>query len=243
MIKKGKFEKRNIKVYGENVSGQSVLLCRYILPQIPPPDIYDYKNPNSKNDKFAIEKAARYVSLIPLIEDSQAFLGSMPDLWCTSQEFLDLGAGDVEEHAILLCNYFNFIDQHQARADFESYVALGLGYPEGRTAYVMRRDKRSNHVELWNPMKGESYFYGRDEMEEKVFGCISVSSGFKMNKRMNDAICQLKSIGCVISRENVYANVQPFDDPALINFNLDLAKCWKPFFTKGNLTKYFPTGA
>jgi len=23
---------------------------------------------------------------------------------------LDLGAGDVEEHAILLCNYFNFID-------------------------------------------------------------------------------------------------------------------------------------
>jgi hypothetical protein len=31
-IKKGKFEKRNIKVFGENVSGQSVLLCRYITP-------------------------------------------------------------------------------------------------------------------------------------------------------------------------------------------------------------------
>ena len=69
-IKKGNFEKRNIKVYGENVSGQSVLLCRYILPQAPPPDIYDYKSQTSKNDKYAIEKAARYVSLIPMIEDN-----------------------------------------------------------------------------------------------------------------------------------------------------------------------------
>ena len=74
-IKKGKFEKRNIKVYGENVSGQSVLLCRFILPQIPPPDIYDYHSHSSKSDKFAIEKAARFVSLIPLIEDNQAFNG------------------------------------------------------------------------------------------------------------------------------------------------------------------------
>jgi coiled-coil and C2 domain-containing protein 2A len=35
----------------------------------------------------------------------------MPDLYCTSQEFLDLGAGGYEEHAILLCNYFNYIDK------------------------------------------------------------------------------------------------------------------------------------
>jgi hypothetical protein len=40
-IKKGKFEKRNIKVFGENVSGQSVLLCRYITPQNPPLDVFD----------------------------------------------------------------------------------------------------------------------------------------------------------------------------------------------------------
>ena len=84
MLKKGKREKRNIKVYGENVSGQSVLLCRYILPQTPPPDVYDYNSPNSANDKFAIEKAARFVSLIPMVEDNQAFISQMPDLWCTS---------------------------------------------------------------------------------------------------------------------------------------------------------------
>jgi hypothetical protein len=40
-IKKGKFEKRHIKAYGENVSGQSVLLCRFIHPQNPPKEVFD----------------------------------------------------------------------------------------------------------------------------------------------------------------------------------------------------------
>ena len=52
----------------------------------------------------------------------------------------------------------------------------------------MRRDINTNHVELWNPMKGEAYFYGREETSEKV-GCMSVSKGFRMDKRPNDAIC------------------------------------------------------
>jgi len=40
-------------------------------------------------------------------------------------------------------------------------LVLGLGYPEGRTAYVMRRNKENNHAELWNPLRGEAYFYGK----------------------------------------------------------------------------------
>lgn len=38
---------------------------------------------NYSNDEFAIEKVARYVSLIPFIDDNQAFI-EMPDLYCTS---------------------------------------------------------------------------------------------------------------------------------------------------------------
>jgi hypothetical protein len=79
----------------------------------------------------------------------------------------------VEEHAILLCNYFNFIDYNQGRQNFESYVVLGLGYPEGRTAYVMRRNKDNNHVELWNPIRGEAYFYGRNITNEPLLWCFS----------------------------------------------------------------------
>lgn len=64
-----------------------------------------------------------------------------------------------------------------------------------------------------------------------------------MNKRMNDAICQLKSVGCIISRDNVWANVQEFDDPALLNYDINDAKCWRPFFTNSNRSKYFANGA
>ena len=120
---------------------------------------------------------------------------------------------------------------------------LGVGYPEGRTGYVMRRDKRTNHVELWNPLRGEVFFFGREEQKEVILGCLSVSAGFLMNKRANDAICQLKSVGCVIGRENVWANVQEFDDPGLMNFNLDHESSWKPFLTKANRSKYFATTA
>lgn len=55
----------------------------------------------------------------------------------------------------------------------------------------MRRDKKTNHVELWNPMRGEAYFYGREEIKDQVFGCLPGSSGFTMHKSLGDAICQL----------------------------------------------------
>ena len=79
-----------------------------------PPTEADAGFPIWADDAKAIERAARFVSLIPFVDDTQLFK-DMPDLTCTSQEFLDLGAGDSEEHAMLLCNYFNFIDQYQNR--------------------------------------------------------------------------------------------------------------------------------
>lgn len=115
---------------------------------------------------------------------------------------------------------------------------LGTGFPEGKTAYVMRRDLNSNHVELWNPMKGEAYYYGREETKDQV-GCLSISRGFRMDKRPNDAICQLRSIGCIIGHDNIWANVQEYEDPGLVDYNIDTKKNWKPFFTKVNIKKYF----
>ena len=44
----------------------------------------------------------------------------------------------------------------------------------------------------------------------------------------------------MIGRDNVWANAQEFDDPGLLDFNLDESKNWKPFFTQSNRSKYFP---
>lgn len=56
-----------------------------------------------------------------------------------------------------------------------------------------------------------------------------------MNIRTYDSKCPLTSVGCVITEENCYSNVQKFEDPSMIDFNLDNPKLWKPLFDN----KYF----
>lgn len=102
---------------------------------------------------------------------------------------------------------------------------------------MLRRHTKTNHVELWNPIKGEAYYYGR-EIEVEKYGCIQISSGYRMNKLPTDAICQLRSIGCVIDDTNIWANVQEYDDPGLLDYNLENGKCWKKFFTDASRRKF-----
>ena len=70
------------------------------------------KNASKGNDKFekdpfAIEKVARFVSMIPYLADVQMFKNmELSDMYTNCQEFLDIGGGDYEEHAILLANFF-----------------------------------------------------------------------------------------------------------------------------------------
>lgn len=69
-------------------------------------------------------------------------ISDMPDMFCTSQEFLDLGGGDHEEHAILLCNYFKYIDNIKHPGEFESYIVFAEALPQGDTVYVLRRNMK-----------------------------------------------------------------------------------------------------
>jgi hypothetical protein len=48
----------------ENIDGQSVFVSKFLSPIKPPSEIY------TREDKKAIERAARFVSLIPYIEDT-----------------------------------------------------------------------------------------------------------------------------------------------------------------------------
>lgn len=58
-----------------------------------------------------------------------------------------------------------------------------------------------------------------------------------MNIRIYDAKCMLKSVGCVITDSNIYANLQKYDDPSMIDFDLSKPKLWKPLFDKGFLLR------
>ncbi|XP_037084819.1 coiled-coil and C2 domain-containing protein 2A-like [Pollicipes pollicipes] len=135
------FAGRRVRCTVMDVTGRSALVCRYIRPLRPP----DAVLAGSSNEDDQARIVARFVSLIPNISDVNFFSG-MYDLWTTCQEFLDMQAGDEEEHAILLCNFFLYLGKR-------AYLVLGSGIPEGQTAYVLT-DEATDRF-LWNPCSGQ----------------------------------------------------------------------------------------
>nr|XP_015200508.1 PREDICTED: coiled-coil and C2 domain-containing protein 2A isoform X2 [Lepisosteus oculatus] len=177
-----------------DINGKTVFITRYIKPLNPPQELLD-AFPNSLQETS--ELVAHYVSLIPFLPDSVSFAG-ICDLWSTCDQFLDLLAGDEEEHAVLLCNYFLAMGK-------KSWLIIGTAIPEGTTAYVLTYEQ-SRYV-IWNPSKGQ--YYGQF-----------------------DTFCPLQSVGCLVNADNVWFNIQQYDAPMRISFDITKSKLWRPFFSR-----------
>jgi coiled-coil and C2 domain-containing protein 2A len=238
MKEKSILKNRTIRLFAENFDGLSVFMPRFLKPdgQPPPQLLFNEQDPN------AIEKAARFVALIPFIEDNQTwdYAEEMPDCWCTDNEFITLGFGDYEEHAVLLCNYFNYIDKKKDSKCI-SYLVLGDAHPEGSTIYVMRQSLETNEVEFWNAKTGDCFYFDKTIKETKCL-CITVNQEYKYTKSQTNTICQLKSIGAIITFDNVYINIQNESDPGLIELDIKNRSKWTPFLTEESMKKYFPNG-
>lgn len=128
---------RNIACMFTSTKGATMLACRMLRAQNPPEEI----NPPDKN------RIARFVSLIPNVSDNLVF-DAAQDVWCTSQEFLKLNAGDEEEHAALLCNLFKYIG-------LDSYIVFGYSLEDGKCVYVLTKEAGQNY--LWDPLRGRYY--------------------------------------------------------------------------------------
>ena len=157
-------------------------------------------------DNYAIEKVARFVSMIPYIEDLRMFQ-DLPDLYSTSQEFFDLGGGDYEEHAILLANYFSYIDEAKKNG-FKSFIVYGNGFPTSSLVYVMRKKSiEDSSFELWDPLTGQCYFFENENDKKGGFLCFSMKAQSHMQVRWEDPICPMTQIHCIVSSENVWCNI------------------------------------
>ena len=233
-----KFKNRTIRLFAENFDGHSVFMPRYLKSdgQKPHPQLF------SENDDNAIEKASRYVSLIPFIEENQTweYAEEMPDCWDTDNQFLDLGFGDYEEHAVLLCNYFNYIDQKQ-NTGCVSYLCLGDAHPEGSTVYVIRLSADYKEVEFWNAKTGDCYYFEKTLVDTK-FLIFTMSTHYKQTKSNTNKICPMKSVGAIVTFDNVLINAQSESDPSLIDFDLNNKSNWKPFLNEEAKRNYFPEG-
>ena len=175
-----------LKVIGTDIDGGAVFIPRFIHSQAPPPE---YDTP---------EKIARFVSMVPFLDDWNAFV-DCDDLFCTSQEFLDICAGDWEEHAILLRNYLEHVDTRR-----QHYLVAGTGIPEGETFYVLSVDPNSarDHI-IWNASTGE---------------------GFVTSNRN----CPLKDVSLVMSADNIWANIQERGAPQEIRTRLLTQRTGRP---------------
>ncbi|XP_064007478.1 coiled-coil and C2 domain-containing protein 2A isoform X1 [Pogoniulus pusillus] len=189
-----KFPSRQCLTTVIDLNGKTVFITRYIRPLNPPQELLDAV-PNSS--QTAAELVARYVALIPFLPDTVSFAG-ICDLWSTSDQFLYLLAGDEEEHAVLLCNYFLGMGK-------KAWLVIGNAIPEGPTAYVLTLEQ-SQYV-IWNPSTGS--FYGQ-----------------------YDTFCPLQNVYCLISCDNIWFNMQEYDSPARISFDISKFKLWKSFFSR-----------
>ena len=233
-----KFKNRTIRFFAENIDGCSVFMPRYLKRDGQKP----YSSLFNENDENAIEKSTRYVSLIPFIEENQTwdYAEEMPDCWTTDNQFLDLGFGDYEEHAVLLCNYFNYIDQKQGTGCV-SYLCLGDAHPEGSTVYVIRLTQDFKEVEFWNAKTGECFYFEKTLVETK-FLCLPMSQQYKNSKSNSNKICPLKSVGAIVTFDNILINNQDETDPNLLDFDLNNQSLWLPFLTDDARNRYFPEG-
>ena len=145
------------------------------------------------------------------------------DVWCTSAQFLRLGYGDWEEHAVLLANYYLWWDarnapQYQAAgAVWETYLLLGTAIPDGDVVYVLRVGRARGKVReevLVDPKTGQHYTLPRDA-----------------------DLLPLRQVGSLVGAENVWANVQPREAPAELQYDVGSAQHWAPLFRPGGLTR------
>eukprot|EP00795_Rhopilema_esculentum_P004896 gene4896-21228_t len=160
---------REYKTMVSDLNGKKVFITRYIKAQKPPDGLISDTNLPAKS---IMRILARYVSLIPYIPDSVQF-PDLCDIWTTSEQFLSMLAGDEEEHAVLLCNFFLSMGK-------KAWVVLGNGIPEGRRIlaryvslipYIPDSVQFPDLCDIWTTSEQFLSMLAGDEEEHAVLLC------------------------------------------------------------------------
>ncbi|XP_044152706.1 coiled-coil and C2 domain-containing protein 2A [Bufo gargarizans] len=169
-----KFPRRQCLSTITDINGTTVFVTRYIKALKPPQELLDA---DPSNVQATSELLARYVSLIPFLPDNVSFAG-ICNLWSTSDQFLDLLAGDEEEHAVLLCNYFLAMGK-------KAWLVIGIAIPEGPTTYVLTLEQ--NQYIIWNPSSGCFYAQYDTFCPLQSVGCLINADNIWFNIQQYDS--------------------------------------------------------
>ena len=160
----------------------------------------------------SLEVAHRFTMLVPTLSDANSFGADAGDVWCTVAETLDMGAGDSEEHALMLANYFIWFDKHQPsdpNSRWSTYIILALTADGGEAVWVLRQDANAIPLKtlIIDPSSGRAYLEA-------------------------DETCPLRAVGTIASATNVWANTQTQTHPSAMSWDLMNAKAWSPLFNE-----------
>ncbi|ETO24076.1 hypothetical protein RFI_13084 [Reticulomyxa filosa] len=197
---------RTLELFVPDKNNEPVLITKFVRSLEPPmkvaPDIF-----------------IRFVSSIPFQDDIH-FIPGARDVWTTCSEFLELGYGDWEEHALLLANFFLWYEQQNPSSGWQTFLAVGKGMPEGNTVYVLRRNivlktfgAQIDRVVLVNAVTGRAFTV------PEVKGTTR--------------LCPLNDISLVFNSEQIWVNIQstdilPCDEK--FSYQLENESKWKPLF-------------
>lgn len=190
-------KQRNFQVFVRNLHHDRTFLPQYLGPQEPPAALAQ---------ATTVQALVRFVKLIPFLDD-WALFDAKSDVWCTSHEFLSLNAGDIEEHAVLLCNLFSWFDRDDP--DRSNFLVIGHAVPEGDSVYVLRQNTGVHPPQrvLWNASTGAGYL-------------------------VQDEDCPVRDISMIVASDNVFANIQPVR-ARLCDLDWSFrtsTTAWRPFF-------------
>ncbi|KAM4809986.1 coiled-coil and C2 domain-containing protein 2A [Rhinophrynus dorsalis] len=167
-----KFPNRPCLCMVTDINGTTVFVTRYIKALNPPQDLLIENDEPGTNALIA-----HYVSLIPFLPDNVSFAG-ICNLWSTADQFLDLLAGDEEEHAVLLCNYFLAMGK-------KTWIIIGNAIPEGPTSYLLTME--SNQYIIWNPSSGRCYGQYDTFCPLQSVGCLINADNIWFNIQLYDS--------------------------------------------------------
>lgn len=197
---------RNFHVFVRSLNNGNTFLSQYLGAQQPP------RTGVFSKSATTLQKLVRFVKLIPFLDDWHLFDGEK-DIWSTSQEFLGINAGDYEEHAVLLCNYFHWLDRNEP--NYHNYLVVGHAVPEGDGVYVLRQDayKIPQRSVLWNASTGVGYHVWDDR-------------------------CPMRDVSLIVSSDNIFANLQQTSRFRDLNWDIETnSRAWKPFFHSTTIQK------
>ncbi|KAG9395110.1 hypothetical protein J8273_0329 [Carpediemonas membranifera] len=148
---------------------------------------------------FYLASLVRYVSNVPFLEDASAFDGSV-DLWLNAEQFMEVGAGDWEEHALLLQSYLLYVGR-------TAFIVQGHAIPEGDSSYVLLLDKDGG-----------------------LSGAVLINACSGVIYDLTDEACPMVAVHTVFDHTNMWANTQDEARPWKLNWDLSSRRKWAPLF-------------